>query len=52
MENGDDKEQSVEKNDEKKVSAQKSWLSKEEKKDSYTSVTGRPNINIINKRNK
>ena len=51
MGNGDDKDQSAEKNDETKVSEQKSWQKIKEKEDNYTSVTGRPNIDVISKRN-
>jgi|TARA_B100001971_G_C18051608_1_gene463148 hypothetical protein len=47
MGNADDKVQSAEKNDETKASVQKSWQKKEEKGNNYTSVTGRPNIDII-----
>ena len=51
MGNSDDKDQSVEKNDETKVSVQESWQKKQKKEDNYTSVTGRPNIDVISKRN-
>ena len=51
MGNSDDKNQSAERNDETKVSVQESWQKKEEKEDKYTSVTGRPNIDVISKRN-
>ena len=46
-----EKDQSDEKNGLTKVSVQKSWQKKEEKKNNYTSVTGRPNIDVISKRN-
>jgi len=51
MENGNDMDQSAKKNDETKMSVQDSWQKKEEKRDNYTSVTGRPNIDAISKRN-
>ena len=52
MRNSDDRDQSAEKNDETKVSVQKNWQHKEEEKDNHTtSITGRPNIDVISKRN-
>ena len=51
MVNSDDKDQSAEKNDETKMSVQESWQKKQKKEDNYTSVTGRPNIDVISKRN-
>ena len=51
MGDNDDRDQSAEKNNEAKVSVQKSWLKREEKEDNHSSVTGRPNIDVISKRN-
>ena len=51
MEDSEDKTQSAEKNVVTKVSAQKSLQEREENKNNYTSVTGRPNIDVISKRN-